>query len=850
MAAVSDRAERVEAVRRQFRRLGIVVYLAVVAFGLVSDLQPRVFWTMALPLLPMAIVLMGFANWRRICPLAAFGEVGTWLNRGEQRRVPAVLERWFMPFTLGLLLAMLALRLLATNGDSLWLSGLLVVLALAAVAVNAVFTGKSWCNFFCPVGVVERIYTEPNSLWNAGNSQCARCTACKRHCPDIDQENAFWRDLGSPGRRLATYAFPGLVLGFYTYYWLRAGDWEAYFDGRWTAQRVDAELVFGSGFFFLPQVPAWLAAPVSLVLAAAISFAVFDLLERGLSRWLPDADRRRHVMLAAAAFSAFSLFYFFAGAPSLRRIDGATRAVAFTAPVLATVALAKRWRRTREHFIGERGAARLLRNWPFSEPPPDDAGEVYAWIKASEQAKEQQIAAYENTVRGMITDGLVGAGELRLLEGVREQLGITQREHDRLLEQLDAEERDLFSQEAAEGVESRAQLEGYAATLTEAMLRRADADEIEALRREFGVSREDHAAVAERVRGASGGMMARANKQIERAMKIDDDRVRLAALLPGDGAAEFLMHLLRRSRRAALERALELLDIAGEHDHSEAIRAALDADDHEARMRAATALGISADEIGDLAGRLDAQIESIIDSSDPADLDALESVLERLADSRDPYVRASALWTAAGALGERAVPMLEAHLDDDNPYVAGAVERALGRLSESGQAAVARGASLEDVYAGMADIERMQLLAQVQLFADLEPADLHDLCSFTTEHSLPGGGALFREGDRDQQVFVILEGEVSVRAGVGEGDPPDAGNELAVVRAGEVLGEYSFLDHAPRDTSAFARTERIRFLRISGADLRRRLLRRPSVSQSLLTSIAGRLRLTDDRPAS
>ena len=85
--------------------------------------MPRVFWTMLLPLLILAIVLMGFPTWRRVCPLAFFGEAGRVLDRGVRRRVPAWLERWFFPLTFSILLAMLVLRLVATNGDGRWISG-------------------------------------------------------------------------------------------------------------------------------------------------------------------------------------------------------------------------------------------------------------------------------------------------------------------------------------------------------------------------------------------------------------------------------------------------------------------------------------------------------------------------------------------------------------------------------------------------------------------------------------------------------------------------------------------------------------------------------------------------------
>src|SRR5690606_31028437 len=210
-------------------------------------------------------------------------------------------EEWFFVITFVFLALMLVFRHVGTNGDGVWLGSLLIALAVLALVTNRIFTGKTWCNFLCPVGMVERIYAEPNSLppnpdepddtkssptaWAIGNSQCVKCTACKKNCPDIDQENAYWKDVDTRGRRMAYYAFPGLVTAFYTYYYLRYGHWESYFGGGWTRQETTADLWFGDGFFFLPQVPALIAALVTHFGFAALSYAVFLQVEKLVRRF-------------------------------------------------------------------------------------------------------------------------------------------------------------------------------------------------------------------------------------------------------------------------------------------------------------------------------------------------------------------------------------------------------------------------------------------------------------------------------------------------------------------------------------------------------------------------------------
>jgi hypothetical protein len=833
---------------RWTRNILVAGYLVFAGFGLLSPEQPRVFWTVLLPLVPVAIVVMGFSTWRRICPLAAFGDAGRRLNRGRQRRVPPWLESWFFPVTFALLLAMLVLRLVATNGDRLWLAGLLAGLAVAAAATNAVFTGKTWCNFFCPVGLVERIYTEPNSLRSTPNSQCAQCTACKRHCPDIDQENAYWKDLATTGRRMAVYAFPGLVLAFYVYYWLRHGDWEAYFDGRWTRSPADAELVLGPGLFFAPQVPALLAATLTLLAFSAASYGLLRLLEAGLGGVVPDPERRRHLVLALAAFAAFNLFYVFAGAPTLRRVPGGTRAVAFTAPLVGTLFLVKRWRRTPQRFIRERGAMGLLRAWPFEEPPPNDPGEVYGWIRASQHAREKDLAAYANTVRDMLADGLVRSGELRLLEGVRKQLGISEREHEQVLARLSEEERHLFEEGAAPGVETRAQLDGYRTALAEALLRAASEDEIEELRERLGVRPEDHRTVLERIRGASGELLSRARRQLERALRLRRDLATIGATEP-TAARIFLCHLLVKAREESVDRLFELLEIAGDGPVIQALHRRLLFGDQAQRDQALKVLPLACPGAEGLVRDLEPLVSSSSPSGAGVDPGGEAQTLGRLLGERNPYLRAGAAWAAAEVSDDSLRAPLARAREDGHPLVRETARRfadvpgAVGRgNAERVQGAEGeRDTSSRSGPSSLSAIEIMHFLHVVPFFADLDPGDLYDISSLGLEETIAPPEAICEEGDIESDaLFVVVSGEAVV-LGKGKGSP-EAERARAILGRGEVIGELSILDGSPRSATVRPQGGPVRVLRIPGQSLRGSLLRRPRVARSLLGVLTGRVR--------
>ncbi|HKN35492.1 MAG TPA: hypothetical protein VJX16_19800 [Terriglobales bacterium] len=76
------------------------------------------------------------------------------------------------------------------------------------------------------------------------------------------------------------FSCPGLVFGFYFYYFLQSGSWEYYLGGRWTNEPGVMRTAFlpghdkmTAGFFFLPGIPRALASVLTLVLCALLSLS-------------------------------------------------------------------------------------------------------------------------------------------------------------------------------------------------------------------------------------------------------------------------------------------------------------------------------------------------------------------------------------------------------------------------------------------------------------------------------------------------------------------------------------------------------------------------------------------------
>jgi hypothetical protein len=863
---------------------------------------PRLFWTVGLPLLPIGIVIAGFYPWRKVCPLAFWGEQGRRLDRlvkarsdgktddaegkgkgakakpakpGPQRRMPKWAEAWYPMIALGVLWLALAGRLVLTNGDGIALGILLVALGLTAALVNWRYTGKTWCNFICPVSIVERIYTEPNSLRLEHNSQCTTCTACKKNCPDIDQENSYWKDVEEKAKRMAYYSFPGLVLGFYTYFWLRAGDWEAYFGGGWTNQPITRELLTGPGLFFAPWLPAWAAAPLSLAAFMLASFAIFVGIERVLAKVWADEELRRHRVFTLAAFTAFNLFYLFAGAPTLRKLEYGPRVLAFAVPLIATMFLVKRWKRSRKDFVEERTAKQLLKKWKFKDAPPDDPAGVFAYLKAKESSEEQQLAVYRESVREAHADGVVTKAELQLLELLRSQLGISDGQHRKIVEELQTDTTQVLS------VERELQLEGYRRALTEAMLGNAGEHEFRRLRREYNIDKPTHEKIATELRGEHSPMLERVREGLARITELRRDYLIPLAPLRASGTFELALFVLERMQQRALERVLEALPLTvGKGSDAELVRAAaaaLSQPDVERREQALRDLS------GKIADDFHRTLTEVVREPKPAssatpDEQAFHAAIERMLAHGDPHLRAGAIQAIghlqlqafagklAGLLGDeeplvretaiyaslRAPTLLqpaqlEALLRDEEPQIRRAAREAIEALADPGSIAqanpvrVVEGRTLppipDDAFSALATADKLLFLRCVPLFHELDPEDLHEICDIARERTVAMQGTICEQGDVSDDLYVLISGTASVMLAQRD-------SEVATLGPGDVVGELAAIDQSPRSATVRPKAGPVRMLEIRGNDFRKRVVQRKDVAPKLMATLSRRLRET------
>ena len=134
---------------------------------------------------------------------------------------------------------------------------------------------------------------------------------------------------------------------------------------------------------------------------------------------------------------------------------------------------------------------------------------------------------------------------------------------------------------------------------------------------------------------------------------------------------------------------------------------------------------------------------------------------------------------------------------------------------------------------------RVAVLEQLGIFASATRPVLERLASAATEVDFPAATAIVREGEPADALFVLVEGEVEVKA---RGEAGGEERRLRTMSAPSYFGEIGVLERIPRTATVTALTE-ARTLRIEGAALLDALTSVPP-SSSLMENARSRLALT------
>lgn len=838
------------------RIVALVVFLAIPLIGfLLPSYTGRIVWTIAVASLPLFIVLVGFHRWRKICPLAFFATLPWRLGFAGSRRFPREYEGLYYYICFGIFVFSLWMRLIATNGSGIAIAFFFLAISAAAFLVGVLFTGKTWCNYLCPVSFVEKIYTEPHGLRETSNSQCAKCTACKKACPDINQENGYWKELLLSSKRLVYYSFPGVVFGFYFYYFLQSGTWEYYFDGSWVDEPLPLARLFlpgtdatTQGLYFMPSVPRGLASIATLIGCGIVSFAFFSLVEKLLSAGnsvgnateavgdhdsASSQEQVRHWMFTLTAFSAFVTFYSFAGAPSIAKLPTGSRQLFQIAFVLTgTMFLVRRMKRNQQQFAEETLAKNILKRWKWKDvQPPSDLREAFLLNRFRTEQLDREsnrvIDLYKDAVREAVQNGLVSREEVSLLQSLRDKLQISDAQHEQVMLELSEEDRGALTEQfEASSAEKQLQLESYAESLSNHFSmalgpgsefdNRAVAD----LRKTYRISETEHAQVLERLLGEGSEFSEKLNADVRRIESIS--LVEQMLSVEPTASRRLLIRILRRTRERAVDRMLRGLVAADTDGRTiEHWRTAMDSETGTLPLEVIDQWQDMPS--GAMHRRLATAWQNMVQLRES--FPPLESMLVEMTQLPDPYARAASLYELH-RMDDLTTSMLDRLAADANELVR---ETATGLK----QRTIVDDQADREVL----DIEKMIALGSLPMLESLELTELAMISEQTTVENYAAGEILCRQGEPGGDVFIIQTGQVDVFR-------EENGVETKVAQSGEMVlfGEMAVLDPAPRSATIKASATGAQVLKLAGTAFRRVIDQNPEIAFPVIRSLVRKIR--------
>ncbi len=133
------------------------------------------------------------------------------------------------------------------------------------------------------------------------------------------------------------------------------------------------------------------------------------------------------------------------------------------------------------------------------------------------------------------------------------------------------------------------------------------------------------------------------------------------------------------------------------------------------------------------------------------------------------------------------------------------------------------------------------LLRAVELFDELEPAEIATIAEASAIRILNRGDVLFTEGDEPDELFVVVSGRVAMANRSVDGRE----SVLALMERGDLFGEMPLFDRLPRSAEARA-LEPSEVIAIPYEPLRNLYEVRPALLWKVVTLLVTRIRNTDE----
>ncbi len=820
------------------------------------------FWGAIVPSGIFILLVFSHELWRRICPLSFLSQIPRALGwqrqfkrenaktgkvRYELAKVQS--ESWlgrnYQYVQFAYLFLGLCGRILFFNADRLVLGSWLVFTIGAAIAVGYIYGGKSWCQYFCPMAPVQTVFSEPRGLLGsqahtsesritqsmcrtveADGSETSACVACQSPCFDIDSERTYWAGLHRREESFMRYGYLGLMVGYFVYYYLYAGNWDYYFSGVWNRDPNQLGALMNPGLYLAGR-----AIAIPKLFAVPLVLGAFTLGGIGLGRLIAsraqvypwrkpaplNADLVQHRVFAIVTFLAFNIFFFFAGRPLLLLTPGWVQ-FGFDGLVLflSTLWLQRSWRRSPDRYRRENLASRLRKQLAkldldvslvLDGRSLDDlhADEVYVLAKVLPNfTREKRHRVYKGVVRDALEEGYVdSASSLDVLAQMRQELGISADEHREVLEELGVEDPDLLNPDRQRSLENLVRISGYRRSLERLLhlqqtqpelmsINTADTPSLRALRQEYLITPQEEAWVlsglaspAQATQRAEG-LLARLREWIAA-----DQALTLPALEAHRPVVALIQEALGHKQDLIVRSLLETLATL---PAAEALALAQ-------TLNQLAPLPLAALKAGQYLDQLSPELIHTLQTDrdqpaprPPTPADTL-SHLENLLDHYNPLVPAAALYLIAQLEPGRVQVASQKLLQlAPSPLLTATAEQALSSTALT--------------LATMPELEKVVYLFNSDFFHRLEPSTLLALAGLAQIKTYDPGDTISDAGDTCRELLILVEGEASIHQNRPQG------TQMEQFCPGQVLDELEVLTRGTLDNAIVADSAPTRILAV------------------------------------
>lgn len=833
-----------------------------------------IFWGMIVPSAIFILLVFGHELWRRICPLSFLSQIPRALGwqRQYKRTDPKTgkvryelakvkqdswLGRNYLYLQFGLLYVGLCSRILLINSDRFALGIWLVITMIAAIAVGYLYGGKSWCQYFCPMAPVQKIYAEPAGLLaskahtseqqitqsmcrivNEEGKEQSACVACQNPCIDIDSERSYWDGIKQPEQKLIYYGYVGLVIGYFGYYYLYAGNWDYYFSGAWAHQSNLLSSLLSPGLYLynIPiPIPKIIAVPVTLGLFTVGGYFLGLILERSYKSYLRSKQSKlsqeqvQHRIFTLCTYFVFNFFFIFGGRPFISLLPIAIQNLCDAIIVLcSTLWVYHTWGRNPDLYSRESLASRFRKqlgklNLDISRfiegRSLEDLNphELYILVKVLPGfTKEKRHAAYKGVIRDALEEGYVNSSSsLEVLRQMRQELDISNEEHRVVLEELGVEDPELLNPTKKRTLENSVRLHGYRKALDRMIslqqkqletseipdLLAADPKAIQALRQEYSITSKEEQEILEEF-DREAGIVHRANYLLQQLYNLTDNLHALnqPLLIPQGNVIEPLRDLVRQKKRLVIRALLEILENLGQEAEAQRIAAAI------GNLAPSVLQDILENSSSEWYTRLNPTIVALLKQPGGATACALNLEPEAIADHLEVLLAIPNPLTQAICL-----------------YIIDQIDRERSRkwarqlLRAKPEALVQQTATIllnsnsepENALSAFEQIEKLVCLYNSDFFSGIHSETLIELSNLSYLKIYTDGEVVTEDGDTCRELLLLIEGDVEISLHQDNGE-----TVVSSLLPGRMLDELEVLAHTALSGRAIAKTNPTRILAI------------------------------------